>query len=146
MLLCKTSNRSKVPSLSQSNENNNSVSSKYNANAQLGIHLYSTSSVGPRKTMEDQDILIPYLNELIHLPSFITSDPLAFVGVFDGHLGSLAAEYAKANLYLNIFKDTNNIEAQQENKEEDKSIHQWTSLIRQGFLKTHNNFNSIAKK
>ena len=51
--------------------------------------------IGLRKSMEDREVLIQYLNELTKLSNM---EPMSFYAVIDGHGGVKAADFVAANL------------------------------------------------
>jgi serine/threonine protein phosphatase PrpC len=61
------------------------------------------SSKGARAKNEDRYIYITNISELFGLKG----PPVSYFAVFDGHAGSLAAEYAKVQLHANIIKQQN---------------------------------------
>jgi len=78
-------------------------SKRRDLNTKLKVEAYGTTSQGNRKTMEDQITVISHLNLLLGTES---KKEVAYFGVYDGHLGKLAAEYARTHLHLNIYHNS----------------------------------------
>jgi len=102
----------------------------------LGVEVYGTSSIGNRKSMEDYYTIFLHLNEFLKLQDPNNNNEIAFFGLYDGHVGKIAAEYTRAHLHLNIARNLG-FNTNTENT---------FSCIHNGFLKTSDNFNKIAKK
>ncbi|BFU24794.1 protein phosphatase domain-containing protein [Entamoeba histolytica HM-1:IMSS] len=59
-----------------------------------------SSSIGPKKRMEDFDVFVEDMKML----SNKTSESIAFFGVFDGHLGTSTADYCSFKIYNEIIR------------------------------------------
>jgi protein phosphatase 1L len=95
----------------------------------LGFEAFGFTVKGRRSSNEDTFLIMNHLNEVFGLKDVVQKQ--SFYGVFDGHSGFQAAEYARIHLYANIVRD----ELFSSNVGE---------AIRRGFLKTDDLFNEKA--
>lgn len=94
-----------------------------------------TSDRGSRSYMEDQNCVLESVNALYGLA---TTPRMAFFGVFDGHTGRHAAEFAKVNLPFNVLRNPN--------FDIDKLLKDEHTAITDGFMKTDSEFLAVAEK
>jgi serine/threonine protein phosphatase PrpC len=90
---------------------------------------------GSRSYMEDQNCVLEAAHSLLGLSS---QPPLAFFGVFDGHSGRHAAEFAKVNLPFNVLRNSN--------FDTEKLLKRENDVITEGYVKTDSDFLAVAEK
>eukprot|EP01117_Protostelium_nocturnum_P007645 TRINITY_DN2743_c0_g1_i2.p1 TRINITY_DN2743_c0_g1~~TRINITY_DN2743_c0_g1_i2.p1 ORF type:complete len:555 (-),score=169.87 TRINITY_DN2743_c0_g1_i2:406-2070(-) len=110
---------------------------KFLTNSQLGFQCVSFATIGSRKSMEDQCVMIPHFNQYLGLKN---APPQAYFGVYDGHSGKAAADYSKVHLHVNIFEQT------VLKSEQQQTMPALESALHLGYIQTNRDFNRIASK
>lgn len=71
-------------------------------NPELSTEANAFATQGMRRHMEDQNLILAKPNLLFNLNR---APVQAYYGIYDGHSGKLAAEYARTHLHSNIFDE-----------------------------------------
>jgi len=116
------------------NRNSQQRDAVKHVNREIHTEANSYATQGMRKHMEDQYFILTQPNLLFNM---LDAPHQAYYGIYDGHSGKLAAEYARIHLHSNIFDEL--------------SSNQWTeanvmSALHRGYLRTNEEFNIIANK
>ncbi|PRP74396.1 hypothetical protein PROFUN_10294 [Planoprotostelium fungivorum] len=104
-------------------------------NPELSTEANAFATQGMRRHMEDQNLILAKPNLLFNLNR---APVQAYYGIYDGHSGKLAAEYARTHLHSNIFDEfSTGLAWSEENL---------VAALQKGYLRTNVEFNQLAGK